>query len=62
MIVILGGGLAGLSTAYHLGDEPHVVLEAAPADVLEQRLQVANARHAESADQRQQPDTPPDVA
>ena len=30
MIVILGGGLAGLSTARHLGDEPHVVLEAAP--------------------------------
>lgn len=28
MIVILGGGLAGLSTAYHLGDIPHVVLEA----------------------------------
>ena len=28
MIVILGGGLAGLSTAYHLGDLPHVVLEA----------------------------------
>lgn len=27
MIVILGGGLAGLSTAYHLGDAPHVVLE-----------------------------------
>lgn len=28
MIVIIGGGLAGLSTAYHLGDTPHVVLEA----------------------------------
>jgi len=28
MIVIMGGGLAGLSTAYHLGDVPHVVLEA----------------------------------
>jgi protoporphyrinogen oxidase len=28
MVVILGGGLAGLSTAYHLGDLPHVVLEA----------------------------------
>lgn len=28
MIVILGGGLAGLSTAYHLGDRPHLVLEA----------------------------------
>jgi protoporphyrinogen oxidase len=27
MILILGGGLAGLSTAYHLGDTPHVVLE-----------------------------------
>ncbi|MDX1388940.1 MAG: FAD-dependent oxidoreductase [Acidobacteriota bacterium] len=27
MILILGGGLAGLSTAYHLGDEPHLVLE-----------------------------------
>jgi protoporphyrinogen oxidase len=30
MIVIVGGGLAGLSTAYHLGDRPHVVLEAEP--------------------------------
>jgi protoporphyrinogen oxidase len=30
MIVILGGGLAGLSTAYHLGDTPHLVLEAEP--------------------------------
>ena len=28
MIVIIGGGLAGLSTAYHLGDAPHMVLEA----------------------------------
>ena len=28
MIVILGGGLAGLATAYFLGDAPHVVLEA----------------------------------
>ncbi len=28
MIVILGGGLAGMSTAYHLGGLPHVVLEA----------------------------------
>jgi protoporphyrinogen oxidase len=28
MIVILGAGLAGLSTAYHLGPSPHVVLEA----------------------------------
>ena len=28
MIVILGGGLAGLATAHFLGDEPHVVLEA----------------------------------
>jgi len=28
MIVILGGGLAGMSTAYHLGDREHVVLEA----------------------------------
>ena len=28
MIVILGGGLAGMSTAYHLGDRPHVVIEA----------------------------------
>ena len=27
MIVILGGGLAGLATAAHLGDVPHVVLE-----------------------------------
>lgn len=27
-IVILGGGLAGLATAYFLGDRPHVVLEA----------------------------------
>ena len=27
MIVILGGGLAGLATAYFLGDVPHVVLE-----------------------------------
>ena len=30
MILILGGGLAGLSTAYHLGDVPHLVLEAEP--------------------------------
>lgn len=28
MIVILGGGLAGMSAAYHLGDRPHVVIEA----------------------------------
>jgi len=28
VIVIIGGGLAGMSTAYHLGDRPHVVLEA----------------------------------
>jgi protoporphyrinogen oxidase len=28
MIAILGGGLAGLSTAIHLGTTPHVVLEA----------------------------------
>ncbi|HKQ62858.1 MAG TPA: FAD-dependent oxidoreductase [Candidatus Polarisedimenticolaceae bacterium] len=28
MIVILGGGLAGMSAAYHLRDRPHVVLEA----------------------------------
>lgn len=28
MILIIGGGLAGLSTAYHLGDIPHLVLEA----------------------------------
>lgn len=28
MIVILGGGLAGLATAHFLGDAPHVVLEA----------------------------------
>jgi protoporphyrinogen oxidase len=27
MILILGGGLAGLSTAYHLGEIPHQVLE-----------------------------------
>jgi protoporphyrinogen oxidase len=27
MILILGGGLAGLSTAYHLGETPHLVLE-----------------------------------
>ena len=27
MDVIIGGGLAGLSTAYHLGETPHVVLE-----------------------------------
>ena len=30
MILILGGGLAGMSTAYHLGDEEHLVLEAQP--------------------------------
>jgi protoporphyrinogen oxidase len=30
MILILGGGLAGLSTAWHLGGEPHRVLEAEP--------------------------------
>ena len=29
MILILGGGLAGTSTAYHLGEAPHLVLEAA---------------------------------
>lgn len=29
MILILGGGLAGMSTAYHLGDAEHLVLEAA---------------------------------
>jgi len=28
MILILGGGLAGMSTAYHLGDVEHLVLEA----------------------------------
>ena len=28
MVVILGGGLAGMSLAHHLGDRPHVVLEA----------------------------------
>jgi len=28
MIVIIGGGLAGMSAAYHLNGEPHVVLEA----------------------------------
>jgi protoporphyrinogen oxidase len=27
MILILGGGLAGMSAAYHLGDAPHLVLE-----------------------------------
>jgi len=27
MILILGGGLAGMSTAYHLGDAEHLVLE-----------------------------------
>jgi len=27
MILILGGGLAGMSAAYHLGDEPHLVIE-----------------------------------
>ncbi len=29
MILILGGGLAGMSTAYHLGDTHHLVVEAA---------------------------------
>jgi len=29
MILILGGGLAGMSTAYHLGQRPHRVVEAA---------------------------------
>ncbi|MCP3979084.1 MAG: NAD(P)-binding protein [bacterium] len=28
MILIIGGGLAGMSTAYHLGDREHLVLEA----------------------------------
>ena len=28
MILILGGGLAGMSTAMHLGDREHLVLEA----------------------------------
>ena len=28
MVLIIGGGLAGMSTAYHLGDVPHLVLEA----------------------------------
>jgi protoporphyrinogen oxidase len=27
MILIVGAGLAGMSTAYHLGDEPHLVVE-----------------------------------
>jgi len=27
MILIIGGGLAGMSTAYHLGDRPHLVVE-----------------------------------
>jgi protoporphyrinogen oxidase len=27
LILIIGGGLAGMSTAYHLGDVPHLVLE-----------------------------------
>ncbi len=31
MILILGGGLAGLSTAYHLGSVEHLVLEAESA-------------------------------
>ena len=31
MVVILGGGLAGLATAWFLGDVPHVVLEAEDA-------------------------------
>jgi len=31
MILILGGGLAGLSTAYHLGGREHLVIEAAPS-------------------------------
>lgn len=30
MILIVGGGLAGLSTAYHLGSTPHLVLEGEP--------------------------------
>ena len=29
MILIVGGGLAGMSTAYHLGQTPHLVLEGA---------------------------------
>ena len=28
MILIIGGGLAGMSTAYHLGEREHLVLEA----------------------------------
>ena len=28
MILILGGGLAGMSTAMHLGEREHLVLEA----------------------------------
>ena len=28
MVVILGGGLAGMATAHFLGDTPHLVLEA----------------------------------
>ena len=27
MVVIIGGGLAGMSVAHHLGNVPHVVLE-----------------------------------
>ena len=30
MVVIIGGGLAGMSTAYHLGNTPCTVLEAGP--------------------------------
>src|SRR5688572_14130370 len=40
MILVLGGGLAGLSTAYHLGAAPHLVLEAesSPGGLCRSRL------------------------
>jgi protoporphyrinogen oxidase len=45
MIVILGGGLAGMATAWFLGDRPHVVLEAEQVPGGLCRTRVVNGFH-----------------